>query len=82
MRARLVLGAIVFILFMLVAIGLIYKLPLRAVEAGEYTFEEFREVVWVKYGLMIVVISVITSIVMVASVFAFRVSESIEGEGA
>ena len=80
MRSRMISGAVVFILFMLTIVGLIYKLPAVEVKGGEYTFEGFRQIVWVQYGLMIVVISVITSIVMVASVFAFRVSEEIGGE--
>ena len=79
MRGRVVGGILVFLALATLVSMALYKMPETRVTGGSFKFESFRETIWVGYGLAIVVLSLITSIVMIASVFAFRVSEGIGG---
>jgi len=79
MRMRVLGGIFICIIIVALYLALLYKSPTISVTAGEVSYEEFRTTVSVEYGLMMLILCVILSIVMVASVFAFRVSEGIGG---
>jgi len=79
MRMRVIGGAILIVLVVALLAAILYKAPSREAKAGVFEFIEFREIVWIGYGLMILILAIITSIVLIASVFTFRVSEEIGG---
>ena len=81
MKWRTILG----IIFAAITFGLLMWIfsyaPTIELTAKEFVFEQFRQVIWNEYGILIVLVSMITSIVLIVSVFAMRIAEIAEKGG-
>ncbi|MEX0568684.1 MAG: hypothetical protein Q6363_005920 [Candidatus Njordarchaeota archaeon] len=78
MKTRILWGMV-----LLIAVVWLFGLALAqavepSIEPIPTDFHEFRGFIWINYGLTLLVVSIITSIVLIASVFAFTLSEKIE----
>jgi len=77
MKVRVIGGIIICLFLVLLYMAMLYKMPSVTLEIKRVSYPEFRQEVSIKYGLVMLILCVILSIVMVASVFAFRVSEEV-----
>lgn len=78
MRPR-TLGGIILLIITVWLFGLLLTQTRGlSVEPIPTSFHEFRGFIWINYGLTLLIVSIITSIVLIASVFAFTLSEEIE----
>ena len=81
MSWRTVLAVILSVITFGLIVWVLSYLPTLGLAAKEFVFEQFRQVIWREYGIIIVLISMITSIVLIVSVFAMRIAEIAEAEG-
>ncbi len=80
MKIRVAGGIILCGILLLAFAAMLYKMPQMSFEAREVSYSEFRSEISINYDILLLILCVILSIVMVASVFAFKISESIGGE--
>ncbi len=71
-------GIIMFIILVGILTMILLRIPTIGISIGQYSFSEFQQLVWPVYGLMMLVIAIISCVVLVASVFTFRLSEEVK----
>ncbi|MCR8489036.1 MAG: hypothetical protein NDP23_05765 [Crenarchaeota archaeon] len=76
---------IIAVLLSIVALASIFwilsYLPPVNLTAKEFELEQFRQAIWLEYGVVMIIIAMITSVVLIVSLFAMRIAETVETMG-
>lgn len=81
MNKRQILAALISIITLASMLWILSYLPPVELIAREFALEHFRQTIWREYGVVMILIAIITSVVLVVSLFAMRIAETIEPRG-